>query len=60
MRSEGRPVPAIRLGNNGPVMGTEGFGCMGMVSGYYGPTDEAESDRVQLRQPLPGSLSSRV
>lgn len=36
-------IPAIQLGKLGPVIGAQGLGCMGMVTDYYGPTDEKES-----------------
>ena len=36
-------LPTIRLGRDGPTVGIQGLGCMGMATGYYGPTDEKES-----------------
>ncbi|GAA2227434.1 aldo/keto reductase [Kitasatospora cystarginea] len=35
-------LPTTVLGTNGPVVGTQGLGCMGM-SEFYGPTDTAEA-----------------
>ncbi|MGH8795219.1 MAG: aldo/keto reductase [Stackebrandtia sp.] len=35
----------VQLGVNGPVVGVQGLGCMGM-SEFYGPADEAESRAV--------------
>jgi aryl-alcohol dehydrogenase-like predicted oxidoreductase len=36
-------LPTIKLGKEGPLVGIQGLGCMGMVTDYYGPTDEKES-----------------
>ncbi|MFJ3788307.1 aldo/keto reductase [Kitasatospora sp. NPDC090091] len=35
-------LPTVRLGNDGPAVGVQGLGCMGM-SEFYGPADTAES-----------------
>ncbi|MFB7663913.1 aldo/keto reductase [Kitasatospora sp. NPDC056138] len=35
-------LPTAVLGNNGPVVGIQGLGCMGM-SEFYGPTDTTEA-----------------
>ncbi|MGW2909556.1 aldo/keto reductase, partial [Streptomyces asoensis] len=35
-------IPTARLGENGPEVGVQGLGCMGM-SFAYGPADEKES-----------------
>ncbi|KJK56935.1 aldo/keto reductase [Saccharothrix sp. ST-888] len=35
-------LPTAVLGSNGPVVGIQGLGCMGM-SEFYGPTDTAEA-----------------
>jgi len=42
MTSISAPLPRVRLGADGPLVGTLGLGCMGM-SEFYGETDEAES-----------------
>ncbi|WP_244443122.1 aldo/keto reductase [Bradyrhizobium sp. Ai1a-2] len=34
-------LPTTTLGEHGPVVGSQGFGCMAMATGYYGETDEA-------------------
>jgi aryl-alcohol dehydrogenase-like predicted oxidoreductase len=36
-------LPTIRLGRDGPTVGIQGLGCMGMATDYYGPTDKKES-----------------
>lgn len=36
-------LPKVQLGKQGPLVGIQGLGCMGMVTDYYGPTDEQES-----------------
>ncbi len=43
MSNSPRILPKINLGKNGPLVGVQGLGCMGMVTDYYGPTDEKES-----------------
>ncbi|MBV6695970.1 aldo/keto reductase [Kitasatospora aureofaciens] len=35
-------LPTARLGTDGPLVGVQGLGCMGM-SEFYGPTDTAEA-----------------
>ena len=35
-------LPTTKLGSNGPVVGIQGLGCMGM-SEFYGPTDTPEA-----------------
>ncbi|MGF7153495.1 aldo/keto reductase [Novosphingobium gossypii] len=45
-----KPLPQIALGNGGPAIGVQGFGCMGM-SEFYGTTDEAEA-RATLERAL--------
>ncbi|WP_377271574.1 aldo/keto reductase [Peterkaempfera sp. SMS 1(5)a] len=35
-------LPTTTLGSNGPVVGVQGLGCMGM-SEFYGPTDTTEA-----------------
>lgn len=42
MTSENVSMPQVRLGQDGPMIGAQGLGCMGM-SEFYGATDEAES-----------------
>ncbi|GAB4063987.1 aldo/keto reductase [Ancylobacter sonchi] len=42
MTSETSALPQIQLGQNGPMIGSQGLGCMGM-SEFYGATDEAEA-----------------
>ncbi|HWJ74803.1 MAG TPA: hypothetical protein VNX29_16710 [Kaistia sp.] len=36
-------LPKTHLGTNGPLVGIQGLGCMGMVTDYYGATDEKEA-----------------
>ncbi len=36
------PLPIVPLGSNGPLVGAQGLGCMGMTE-MYGPSDRAES-----------------
>ncbi|KOU61276.1 aldo/keto reductase [Streptomyces sp. MMG1533] len=43
-------IPAVRLGDDGPEVGVQGLGCMGM-SFAYGPTDAGES-RATLERAL--------
>jgi aryl-alcohol dehydrogenase-like predicted oxidoreductase len=42
MTSSPSPLPRVRLGGDGPMIGTIGLGCMGM-SELYGDTDEGEA-----------------
>lgn len=44
------PLPRIMLGNDGPTIGIQGLGCMGM-SEFYGDTDETEA-RATLERAL--------
>jgi aryl-alcohol dehydrogenase-like predicted oxidoreductase len=44
------PLPKIRLGADGPLVGIQGLGCMGM-SEFYGATDLAQA-RATLDQAL--------
>lgn len=43
-------IPTARLGENGPEVGVQGLGCMGM-SFAYGPAD-AEESRATLERAL--------
>ncbi|MEV2214758.1 aldo/keto reductase [Streptomyces sp. NPDC050997] len=43
-------IPAARLGDDGPEVGAQGLGCMGMSFGY-GPTDAGEA-RATLERAL--------
>ncbi|MGV4984662.1 aldo/keto reductase [Streptomyces sp. NRAIS4] len=43
-------IPTVRLGENGPEVGVQGLGCMGM-SFAYGPTD-ADQARATLERAL--------
>ncbi|WSQ08739.1 aldo/keto reductase [Streptomyces sp. NBC_01231] len=43
-------IPAARLGDDGPEVGVQGLGCMGMSFGY-GPTDAGEA-RATLERAL--------
>ncbi|MCQ9133341.1 aldo/keto reductase [Streptomyces hilarionis] len=45
-----RTIPTARLGANGPEVGVQGLGCMGM-SFAYGPTD-ADASRAALERAL--------
>lgn len=40
-------LPTTTLGSEGPLIGTQGLGCMG-ISEFYGDTDAAESDRKSV------------
>lgn len=44
------PIPRVPLGSDGPLIGVQGLGCMGM-SEFYGETDEVES-RATLERAL--------
>jgi len=48
MTSENTPMPVVQLGQEGPLTGAQGLGCMGM-SEFYGETDETESRRTLER-----------
>jgi len=48
MTSENTPMPVVQLGQEGPLTGAQGLGCMGM-SEFYGETDKAESRRTLER-----------
>lgn len=50
MTSKTITMPQVQLGQNGPMIGVQGLGCMGM-SEFYGETDEAES-RATLERAL--------
>ncbi|QRM55334.1 aldo/keto reductase [Sinorhizobium sp. BG8] len=50
MTSEITTMPQVRLGRDGPMIGAQGLGCMGM-SEFYGATDEVES-RATLERAL--------
>lgn len=50
MRLLSTPLPKIRLGTDGPLVGIQGLGCMGM-SEFYGATDLAQA-RATLDQAL--------
>ncbi|MCF6369665.1 aldo/keto reductase [Rhizobium halophilum] len=50
MTSEKTPLSQVQLGQNGPMIGVQGLGCMGM-SEFYGDTDEAES-RLTLERAI--------
>jgi aryl-alcohol dehydrogenase-like predicted oxidoreductase len=36
-------LSTVRLGETGPVVGTQGLGCMAMATGYYGAQNDAEA-----------------
>ncbi|SCG77539.1 aldo/keto reductase [Micromonospora inositola] len=36
-------IEQVRLGGEGPLVGIQGFGAMGIGTSYYGQTDEAEA-----------------
>lgn len=40
MSDNNEPIAKVTLGTDGPLVGVQGLGCMGM-SEFYGPTDEA-------------------
>jgi len=42
MTGKTSPLPQMRLGAHGPLIGAQGLGCMGM-SEFYGASDEPES-----------------
>jgi aryl-alcohol dehydrogenase-like predicted oxidoreductase len=42
MTSENTFMPQVQLGDDGPMIGVQGLGCMGM-SEFYGETDKAEA-----------------
>lgn len=44
-------LPKTHLGTGGPLVGIQGLGCMGMVTDYYGATDENEA-RATLNRAL--------
>jgi aryl-alcohol dehydrogenase-like predicted oxidoreductase len=50
MTSEITPMPQVQLGQDGPMIGIQGLGCMGM-SEFYGETNEAEA-RATLEKAL--------
>lgn len=50
MTSENTAMPQVRLGQDGPIIGAQGLGCMGM-SEFYGKTDEVET-RATLERAL--------
>lgn len=50
MTSKNNILSRVQLGSNGPMIGAQGLGCMGM-SEFYGATDEAES-RATLERAL--------
>ncbi len=50
MTSENTSLPQVQLGQDGPMIGAQGLGCMGM-SEFYGETDEAES-RLTLERAI--------
>ena len=50
MTSENTSLPQVQLGQDGPMIGVQGLGCMGM-SEFYGETDKAES-RLTLERAI--------
>ena len=44
-------LPKTHLGTGGPLVGIQGLACMGMVTDYYGATDENEA-RATLNRAL--------
>ncbi|SFJ03145.1 Predicted oxidoreductase [Phyllobacterium sp. CL33Tsu] len=50
MTSKITAMPQVQLGREGPMIGAQGLGCMGM-SEFYGETDETES-RATLERAL--------
>lgn len=50
MTSEKTILPQVQLGQDGPMIGAQGLGCMGM-SEFYGETDDAES-RLTLEKAI--------
>lgn len=50
MTSENTSMPQVQLGQDGPTIGGQGLGCMGM-SEFYGETDKAES-RLTLERAI--------
>jgi aryl-alcohol dehydrogenase-like predicted oxidoreductase len=50
MMSKSLPLPQVQLGADGPLIGAQGLGCMGM-SEFYGASDESES-RATLERAL--------
>jgi aryl-alcohol dehydrogenase-like predicted oxidoreductase len=50
MTSNITTMPQVRLGRDGPLIGVQGLGCMGM-SEFYGKSDDAES-RATLERAL--------
>ncbi|MBD2750470.1 aldo/keto reductase [Microvirga sp. BT688] len=50
MTSENTSLPQVQLGQDGPMIGVQGLGCMGM-SEFYGETDKVES-RLTLERAI--------
>ncbi|WP_442502689.1 aldo/keto reductase [Marinivivus vitaminiproducens] len=50
MTGHSSPMPRVPLGSDGPLIGVQGLGCMGM-SEFYGETDEVEA-RATLERAL--------
>jgi len=55
MTSENTAMPQVQLGQEGPMIGVQGLGCMGM-SEFYGETDQAES-RLTLERAIELGIS---